>query len=681
MTHSRGTLPVMSDAAVRLAELRAEIRAHDHRYYVLDAPVVTDAEYDDLMRELRALETEHPDLVTDDSPTQRVGSAVDGLFQPVTHLRPLFSLDNAESTEDLDAWAGRLERGLGHVPEHFSCEPKIDGLAISLVYEDGRFVRGATRGDGVIGEDVTANLRTIASVPLRLVGDDVPSLLEVRGEVYLSDAAFAALNDAQDEAGDRRFINPRNAAAGSLRQKDPAMTATRDLAIWVYQAGLIEGGPELAGHTETMAYLGSLGLRVNPTSEVVDGLDGVKAYVAAAEDRRHDLGYQTDGVVIKVDDLSAQVELGFTARAPRWAIAYKYPPEERTTVLRDIQINIGRTGAATPFAVLEPVFVGGAMVGMATLHNEEELQRKDVRVGDTVIVRRAGDVIPEVLGPVVERRTGNEATWSMPATCPFCGHDIVRPEGEKVARCTGGLVCPSRLREWLAYFAGRGGMDIEHLGYKTIDLLIAEGLVADPADIYALVPADLEGREGWKDTSIGNLMAAIDASRDREVARLLTSLGIRHVGPSVARLITRRFPSMGAIAGAPEEDIAAVDGVGSVIASSVRDWFDDPANAALISKLGERGVRLADDPPDEVFEQTLEGLTLVITGTLDGFTRDEAKLAVESRGGRVAGSVSGKTAYLVAGAGGGSKRAKAESLGTPILDVEGFLELLESGPQ
>jgi DNA ligase (NAD+) len=670
----------MSDPAARAEALRREIREHDRRYYVLDAPVVSDAEYDELLAELRRLEEAHPDLVTDDSPTRRVGGGMVGeLFTPVTHLRPLFSLDNASEPEDLDAWAGRLERILGRVPDGFSCEPKIDGLAISLLYEDGRLVRGATRGDGTTGEDVTANLRTIQSIPLRLVGDP-PTTLEVRGEVYMSDAAFAALNDAQDEAGDRRFTNPRNAAAGSLRQKDPSVTATRDLAIWVYQAGVIEGGPDLATHGETMAYLGALGLRVNPAGRVVADLGAVKDFVERSEADRHDLGYQTDGVVVKVDSLADQEELGFTARAPRWAIAYKFPPEERTTTLRDIQINIGRTGAATPFAVLEPVFVGGANVGMATLHNEEELQRKDVRVGDTVIVRRAGDVIPEVLGPIVELRTGDERVWAMPETCPFCGNPIVRPEGEKVARCTGGLTCPSRLREWLAYFSGRGGMDIEHLGYKTIDLLMREGLVADPADIYALSEEAFEGREGWGDTSIGNLMAAIDDSRDRGVARLLTALGIRHVGPSAAKILAREFGSMEAIRRASTEALADLDGIGPKIAESIRDWFDDPENASLVERLGERGVRIVDPEPEDRPEPTLAGLSIVITGSLEGFTRDEAKAAVEARGGRVAGSVSGRTAYLVAGEGGGGKRAKAESVGTPILDEAGFVRLLEAGP-
>ncbi|MEX1280579.1 MAG: NAD-dependent DNA ligase LigA [Acidimicrobiia bacterium] len=670
----------MSDVADRVERLRTEIREHDRRYYVADAPVVSDAEYDELMAELRRLEAEHPELVTADSPTQRVGAPIDDLFAPVRHLRPMFSLDNASDPEDLVAWAGRLERLLGRVPEGFSCEPKIDGLAVSLVYRDGMLERGATRGDGTTGEDVTANLRTVRGIPLRLMGDDVPSLLEVRGEVYLSDAAFAALNAERDEMGERRFTNPRNAAAGSLRQKDPTVTATRDLGIWVYQAGIMEGGPGLATHGQVMDHLASLGLTVNPERRVVASLDEVLAHIEAYEGRRHDLGYQTDGVVVKVDSLADQDELGFTARAPRWAIAYKFPPEERTTTLRGIEINIGRTGAATPFAVLEPVFVGGATVGMATLHNADEVARKDVRIGDTVVVRRAGDVIPEVLGPVPELRTGDEQVWEMPERCPFCDHPIVRPEGEKVARCTGGLACPSRLREWLAYFASRAGMDIEHLGYKTIDLLMEEGLVADPADIYALSPADFEGREGWGETSIANLMAAIDESRHRGVARLLVALGVRHVGPSAARILAREYRSLGRIAAASVDELAALDGIGPTIAGSVVDWFDDPGHRGLVERLSERGVRVADPEPAASVPRTLEGLSIVITGTLEGFTREQAQAAVEERGGRVAGSVSGRTAYLVAGEGGGSKRAKAEDLGTPILDEAAFVRLLAEGP-
>ncbi len=667
----------MPDPAVRIDELRAEIRLHNHRYYVLDAPTVGDAEWDDLMRELRALEEEHPDLVTPDSPTQRVGTDASTLFAPVTHLQRMFSLDNAEAHEDMAAWEERLERVLGQAPSAYSCELKIDGLAVSLVYEDGGLVRGATRGDGATGEDVTANLRTLRSVPLRLLTEDPPSVLEVRGEVYMSDAAFARLNEEQAEAGGKVFVNPRNAAAGSLRQKDSSVTAGRELDIWVYQLGLVEGGPELGSHGEAMAWLSEAGLRVNPASAIVSSIDEVMDYIDTAERNRHANGYQTDGVVVKVDDLLDQSELGFTARAPRWAIAYKFAPEERTTVLRDIQVNVGRTGAVTPFAVLEPVFVGGANVGMATLHNEEQVRFKDVRVGDTVVVRRAGDVIPEVVGPVVAARTGAEQVWSMPEQCPFCGHPIMRPEGEKVARCTGGLECRSRLREWMAYFASRGGMDIEHLGYKTIDFLIEEGLVSSPADIFTLRPEAFAGRDGWGETSIGNLMAAIDAAKDRPAAKLLTALGIRHVGPSVADLLVGRFYSLLALAHASEEEIASVEGIGPSIAASVAEWFAEPENSALVARLAELGVRVEDPEPEGPVSDALAGSTFVLTGTLEGFTREEAKAAIEAQGGKVTGSVSGKTSYVVVGASPGSKATKAEQLGVRVIDEAAFAALLE----
>ncbi|HEY5579299.1 MAG TPA: NAD-dependent DNA ligase LigA, partial [Acidimicrobiia bacterium] len=486
----------MNDIEARLEDLREQIRHHAYRYHVLDDPMISDKDYDDLVGELQALEEGHPELVTSDSPTQRIGGPPSALFSPVVHREAMFSLDNAESEHDLVAWRGRLARILGDEPSGYVCELKIDGLAVSITYEAGLLVRGATRGDGTTGEDITANLRTIDSIPLRLLGD-APGVMEVRGEVYMPIKAFEDVNRRQLEAGDRIFTNPRNAAAGSVRQKDPAVTAGRALSVWIYQIGYLEGGPEFSTHSESLDYLRGLGLRVNPASESLANLEAVLAYTEKAEADRHRLDYQTDGVVVKVDSLAEQALLGFTAKAPRWAIAYKFPPEEQVTRLRDIRINVGRTGAATPFAVLEPVFVGGANVGLATLHNEDEIHRKDIRVGDYVVVRRAGDVIPEVVGPVVTRRTGAERVWEMPATCPFCGNPIVRLPGEKVARCAGGLECPSRLREWLAHFAGRGGMDIEGLGYKTIDLLLSEDLVRDPADIFFLRAGDLLRLERW----------------------------------------------------------------------------------------------------------------------------------------------------------------------------------------
>jgi DNA ligase (NAD+) len=670
----------VTEVEQRIEELRAEIRTHVYQYFVLDDPVVSDAQYDALVRELKALEEAHPELITPDSPTQRVGGPVSDLFKPVTHLRPMFSLDNAESRENLEAWEARMMRQLGSAPSGYVCELKIDGLAVVLTFRDGLLASGATRGDGTTGEDVTANLRTIKSVPLRLLGDEVPSVLEVRGEVYMSDTAFEELNQRQQEEGKPIFANPRNAAAGAVRQKDPNVTASRNIDIWVYQLGLVEGGPRFSTHGETLDYLRSLGLRTNPATNVLPTIDDVHSYVKAAEEGRHANGYQTDGVVIKVDSLAEQDALGYTAKAPRWAIAYKFPPEEQVTTLLDIRINVGRTGAATPYAVLEPVFVGGATVGMATLHNQDQVALKDVRIGDKVIVRRAGDVIPEVVGPVVGVRTGKEKVWAMPGTCPFCGNPIVRQEGEAVARCTGGFACPSRVREWLSHFAGRGGMDIEHLGYKTIDLLLGEGLISDPADIFTFDTGRLLEMPGWKETSVNNLAAAIDAARDRPVARLLTALGIRHVGGTVARVLTRRFGSLPALMDATEEEIAEVEGIGQVIAGEVKAWSRDPDNRALVEKLGAAGVRLEDEREKGAVSDLLAGLTFVVSGTIEGFTREEAAAAIEARGGKAAGSVSGKTTALIVGESpGASKTKKAEELGIPIIDGDGFKKLLDEG--
>ncbi len=670
----------MSEAVERIEHLRSEIREHLYRYHVLDDPVVSDAQFDALMKELRELEAGHPELITPESPTQRVGAPVGDLFQPVRHLRPLFSLDNADSPEDVQAWEQRIERQLGHAASGYVCELKIDGLAVVLVYRAGVLESGATRGDGVTGEDITPNLRTIKSVPLRLLGGEPPPLLEVRGEVYMPDDAFEDLNRRQAEAGDRLFANPRNAAAGSVRQKDPAITASRNVDIWIYQMGVIEGGPEFQTHTETMDYLRGLGFRTNPASRQVPGIDEVQKYLAAAEKGRHENGYQTDGVVIKADSLSEQADMGFTARAPRWAIAYKFAPEEQVTRLEDIMINIGRTGAATPFAVLEPIFVGGATVGLATLHNADQVALKDVRIGDQVIVRRAGDVIPEVVGPVVSARTGKEKVWSMPAKCPFCGNPIVRPEGEAVARCTGGFECPSRVREWLFHFASRGGMDIEHLGYKTIDLLLSEGLIEDPADIFTFDTDQLLEREGWGEISVGNLRRAIEDAKDRPLARLLAALGIRHVGGTIARTLARHFTSLPALMEASSEEVAEVEGIGPIIAAGVAEWAADPANRQLVEKLGRAGVRLANEMEEQHGSDLLAGASFVVSGTVEGFTREEAHLAIEQRGGKATGSVSSKTTALIVGdTPGASKMKKAEELGIPIIDGVMFRKLLEEG--
>jgi len=673
-------VPPAVDPAARAAELRAALRHHDYRYYALDDPEVSDARYDALKRELTALEEAHPELVTPDSPTQRVGAAPSAQFAPAGHREPMFSLDNAMAEAEVEAWETRLERVLGRAPSGYACEPKIDGLAVSLTYEQGRLVLGATRGDGAIGEDITANLRTIPALPLVLLGESHPEVMEVRGEVYMPVAAFAELNEAQAEAGGRLFVNPRNAAAGAVRQKDPAVTASRRLSIWVYQLGFRRGGPSLGSHHESLEWLRSLGLPVNPMSERLGDLAGVLAYLRRAEGARHDLPYQTDGVVVKVDALAEQRELGFTAKSPRWAIAYKYAPEEETTRLLAIEVNVGRTGAVTPYAVLEPVFVGGATITNATLHNQDEIARKDLRVGDTVVVRRAGEVIPEVVGPVPSLRTGAERVWAMPARCPFCGSPIVRREGEAVARCTGGLACPSRLREYLSHFAGRGGMDIEGLGYKTIDMLLREGLIADPADVFALTKDDLISRERWGEVSVGNLLAAIDAARDRPLARLLTALGIPLVGGTVARALARRFRSLEALMAASEEELGAIEGIGPEIVRSLRAWSADPDSRRLVEKLRAAGVRLADAAEVGVDRGLLAGVTLVITGTLEGYSRDQARAAVEDRGGRVVASVSRKTTAVVVGESPGSKAQKAQELGVPELDEAAFARLLAEGP-
>ncbi len=671
----------MTDPNQRIEELRQQIREHIHSYYILDEPTVSDAQFDKLMAELKLVETEHPDLITPDSPTQVVGTPVGELFAPVRHLRPMFSLDNAENIEEVEAWQQRLVRQLGEAPDAYACELKIDGLAVVLTYRNGVLATGATRGDGITGEDITRNLRTVPSIPQRLQGSDIPSVMEVRGEVYMPYEAFDRLNETQAENGDRLFANPRNAAAGSVRQKDAAVTASRGVDIWVYQLGLMEGGPVLTTHSGTMQYLESLGFRVNPASAVVTSIDEVEAYVSDFEKHRHDQSYQTDGVVIKADSLADQGRLGFTAKAPRWAIAYKFPPEEQVTTLRDIMINVGRTGAATPFAILEPVFVGGATVGMATLHNQDQVALKDVRIGDQVIVRRAGDVIPEVVGPVVGVRSGREIIWTMPAKCPFCGNPIVRVEGEAVARCTGGYECPSRLREWLFHFASRGGMDIEHMGYKTIDMLLTESFIDDPADLFTFEVDQLLGREGWGEISVNNLKSAIEEAKDRPVARLLTALGIRHIGGTMARTLVRNFGGLPALMEASEEEISSIDGVGSVIAAAVVEWSSDRDNRELVEKLGAAGVRLTEEVDAAVPGDLLAGSTFVVSGTVEGFTREEAQAAIESRGGKAASSVSGKTTALIVGdSPGASKTRKAEELGVPIIDGDVFKRLLEEGP-
>lgn len=668
------------EPADRYRRLLEELREHNYRYHVLDAAIIDDNEYDGLYRELVALEQEHPEFIDNHSLTRRVGGPIDEGFASVTHRERMFSLDNAMSMDELDAWNKRLVSELGRNPSAYSCELKIDGLAISIVYENGQLVRGATRGDGAVGEDVTANVRTIKSVPLVLRGD-VPDVLEVRGEIYMPVSEFKALNKRQEEAGAPPYINPRNTAAGSVRQKDPSATASRNLSVWIYQLGHVEGGPSLEGHTQAMEWLSDLGLRINPANERVGTIAAVKEFIGSATKHRHDRDYETDGIVIKVDSFADQSEVGFTARSPRWAIAYKLPPEEKNTLLRSIEINVGRTGAVTPYAVMEPVFVGGVTVTNATLHNEGELHRKDVRPGDTVVVRRAGDVIPEVVGPVLALRPKGLRKWNMPKNCPFCGNPIELPEGQAKAKCTGGFECPSRLREYLFHFGSRGAMDIEGLGYKTVDALLTAGRITDPSDVYTLTTDDLLTLEGFADISANKLVDAIHRSKQQPLDKLVFGLGIDHVGGTVSRLLAERFRSIEALRSASADEVAEIEGIGPEIAGSVSAWFDDEANSSLIDRLAGAGVLMElPERKGPSLEQTLTGLTFVITGTIEGFTRDSAKLAVVERGGKVTGSVSKSTDALIAGEKAGSKLAKAEGLGVRVLDPNAFAQLLEAGP-
>jgi DNA ligase (NAD+) len=667
------------DPAARIARLSRLVRHHDERYYGLDAPEISDAEYDELVRELRALEEAHPELASPDSPTQRVGSATLGAtFATVVHRVPMTSLDNAMDADELIAWGDRVHRGLGGAATQFVCELKIDGLAMSLRYEDGRFVQAATRGDGRAGEDVTANVATIAGLPHHLP-PGAPPVLEVRGEVYLPLASFEALNARADEAGQPRFANPRNAAAGSLRQKDPRITASRELSFWSYQLGEVVGGPSFTGHHETLDFLAGLGFPVNPEIRLVDDLEAVYEYCRQWQEHRHDLPYEIDGAVCKVDDLGQREVLGFTSRAPRWAIAYKFPPEERTTLLRDIQVSIGRTGRATPFAVLEPVFVGGSTVGMATLHNQDQVRLKDVRPGDTVVVRKAGDVIPEVVGPVLSLRPAGLPEWQFPTRCPCpLGSELVRPDGEADTRCVE-PGCPFQRDQRIIYFASRGAMDIEGLGERTVFQLSDAGLVNDPADVYSVTVEQLLGLDGFAATSAEKLVAAIAGSRSRPLPRLLTALGIKGLGPSASESISRAFGTLDAVVQASEADLATTEGVGPVIASSIVNWFSQPANLAMVDKLRAAGVDFGNVEVSRL-PQVLAGRAVVVTGTLEGWTRDEAEAAIKVRGGKSPGSVSSKTFAVVVGAEpGASKVTKATDLGVPVLDEAGFARLLDTG--
>ncbi|HUW01586.1 MAG TPA: NAD-dependent DNA ligase LigA [Acidimicrobiales bacterium] len=667
----------------RVEALREQLLHHANRYYDLDAPEIPDADYDALYVELRSIEDEHPELITPDSPTQRIGGRVSDLFRPVTHAVAMMSLDNAFDQEELGAWGERLVRRLGLDADGearlgFVCEPKIDGLAMSLRYERGRLAQAATRGDGRVGEDVTANVATITDVP-RDLGAGAPAVLEVRGEVYMSHAAFARLNERQVAAGHDRFVNPRNSAAGSLRQKDPSVTATRELSIWTYQLGFVDGGPTFSAHHETLEFLASLGFPVNPEIERVDTIAAVTSFCDRLAVRRRELPYEIDGVVVKVDDLARQDELGSTSKFPRWATAYKFPPEERTTKLLDIRVSVGRTGRATPYAVLEPVFVGGANVERATLHNQDQVAAKDVRPGDTVIVRRAGDVIPEVVGPVLADRAARSEPWTFPLTCPCPrGSTLRRPEGESDTRCVD-PECPFQLAGAIEHFASRNAMDIEGLGEQRVQLFLDLGLLSDVASVFEIDFGAVEALEGFGTTSVENLRAAIDASKSRPLSSLLVGLNIRHLSGARAELLASHFGHLDAIAAASEEDISAVDTLGGTVAGAVHRWFADATHQSMIERFRAAGVNFEGPEAPDV-EPVLSGMSIVVTGTLEGYNRDEIAAAIKGRGGKSPGSVSKNTTALVVGESpGASKLTKATELGVPILDEAGFAHLLATG--
>ncbi len=701
------TDPVPDDVRHEWGTLAEQARGHQFAYHVRDAPTVSDADYDALMRRLNALEHEHPSLRTPDSPTQQVGGAIFSTdFTAVDHLERMLSLDNAFSADELAGWAARVERDVGGADVHFLCELKIDGLAINLLYEGGRLTRALTRGDGRTGEDVTLNVRTVRGVPTELTGDDVPELVEIRGEVFFPIEAFGDLNASLVEAGKAPFANPRNAAAGSLRQKDPRVTATRPLQMLVHGIGARRGF-DIQRQSQAYELLRAWGMPVSRHFRVLDTVEEVQRFVEGFGERRHSVEHEIDGVVVKVDEISVQRRLGSTSRAPRWAIAFKYPPEEVNTRLLDIQVNVGRTGRVTPFGVMEPVTVAGSTVSMATLHNAHEVTRKGVLIGDTVVLRKAGDVIPEILGPVVDLRDGSERAFEMPTHCPSCGTPLAyEKEGDKDIRCPNSRSCPSQLRERLFSLAGRGAFDIEALGWEGSVALLDSGVLEDDvlggpsesmlfsltAEQVARVPLYTRAAKKTEDQDVvvdGRVLSAngqklvdnLGAARAQPLWRVLVALSIRHVGPTAARALAQHFASLPAVRAATVEELSAVEGVGPVIAESVREWFDGDGNdwhLRIVDRWAADGVRMEDER-DESVDKTLEGLTVVVTGSLEGFSRDETKEAILTRGGKASGSVSKKTDYVVVGANAGTKEARARDLGLTILDEAGFRRLLETG--
>jgi DNA ligase (NAD+) len=661
------------DSQRRYQQLVETINYHNYRYYVLDAPEIADAEYDRLMEDLRALEAEHPELQSPDSPTQRVGASPSEQFAVVRHSVPMLSLGNAFTPEALRAWHERISRLIGREVRDFTIEPKIDGLAITLRYEDGRFTVGATRGNGFEGEDITPNLRTVRSVPLSL-NDSPPKRLEARGEVYLSQHAFQKINDERAAAGQPLFANPRNCAAGSVRQLDSRITARRPLQMFVYAFGEAEGWQPKT-QWEMLECFSQWGFRTNPHNARAQTIEDVLEQVATWEHRRETLDYEIDGVVVKVNDMALQDELGAVGREPRWAIAYKFPPVQATTVLEAIGINVGRTGSLNPFAILKPVQVGGVTVSQATLHNEDDIRRKDIRVGDTVLVHRAGEVIPQVIGPIVSKRPPEAVPYELPKTCPICGSPVIRPEGEAMARCTGGYAkCWAQRYELIKHFVGRGAMDIETLGEKLVFALLKTELVYDPGDLYSLTKEQLVGLERVGDKSAQNILDNLEASKQRPLARVIFALGIRYVGDQTAELLAHAFGSLDRLTAATLEEITNVEGIGPKIADSVYAWFQDDINGTFLSKLRQAGVNMVDAATQVT--GPLKGLTIVVTGRLERHTRGQIETRIKSLGGSVGDAVTKKTDYLVAGEDAGSKLARAQKLGTPVLDEDAFEQLV-----
>ncbi len=667
----------------KIQELSEAIKDHQFKYYVLDAPAITDAEFDKLWKELIALEAKHPQYKLPDSPTSDVGGGFATHFEQHDHIEKMMSLDNVFDADELDTWFDRIEKT--GAKNTWLCEVKVDGLAINLLYEKGRLTRALTRGNGTTGEDVTLNIKTIKSVPTELTGKNLPDTLEVRGEVFFPIKAFDELNDSLEEAGKARFANPRNAAAGSLRQKDPKVTASRPLDVVVHGIGAANG---VSFEQQSTAYelLKGWGLPTSNRFKVVKTRKEVVAFIDEYEKHRHDVEHEIDGVVIKVNEIAVQNDLGFTSRAPKWAIAYKYPPEEVTTKLLDIKVSVGRTGRVTPFAFMEPVKVAGSTVTNATLHNQEEIVRKGILIGDTVLIRKAGDVIPEVLGPVIEKRTGKEKAFVMPTVCPDCGTKLrAITEGDVDIRCPNNQSCPAQLVERLFYIGSRSALDIDVLGYEAAAALLADGLVKDEGDLFSLTEKDLAKSQFFlkKDGTLGAIaerfVIGLETAKTRPLWRVLVALSIRHVGPTSAQALANKFGSIESIRGASTEELANVEGVGAVIAESINEWFSEKWHQKIIEKWEKSGVLLVDKKPVNNLKQTLTGLTIVVTGSLDDFTRDGATEAIVLRGGKASSSVSSKTDYVVAGEAAGSKLQKAEELGIPVLDEAGFKLLLEKG--